>query len=86
MRIHLHLEDDSSPLCSYLGESVPARNDEIVVEVTTGEPPNEVITPTTYKIEKVVYHLLEVLGKDVPEAHDVTMYQPYVDLLVSVVV
>ncbi len=85
MRIHLHLESDSSPICSFLSRSVPAEDQEVIEEVTTGVFPNEVVTPTRYKVEKVVYRLSKVIGVNVPETHGTTLYEPYVDVFVSVI-
>lgn len=85
MRVHIHLEDDDSPVCAFLSNHVPSMGQEIVVEVSTGSPPNVIVTPTTYKVEKVIYHLFDVLAKDVPETHGTILYAPYAILLVSVI-
>ncbi len=84
MRVHIHLEDDDSPICGMLTDHVPSMGQEIVVSVASGVPPNVILTPTTYKVEKVIYTVTEILGEDVPEIHDTVLYLPEAIVLVSV--
>ncbi len=85
MRVHFHLENDNSPICGMLSDHAPSVDEEVVVNVASGVPPNVILTPTTYKVEKVTYHLTEILGEDVPEIHDTILYLPEAEVEVSVV-
>jgi len=85
MRVHVHLEIDDSPICGMLTDHVPSEDEEIIVNVASGVPPNVILTPTTYKVEKVTYTVTEILGEDVPEIHDTILYSPEAIVSVSVV-
>ncbi len=85
MRIHVHLEDGDTPICGILTAHSPNVDEEIIVNVASGVFPNVVLTPYTYKVEKVTYIATEILGEDVPEIHDTILYLPEVVVYVSVV-
>ena len=72
-QVKVLLETNSSLICAFLADHIPSENSQLSTE------------GVLYKVEKVVYHCSEVVGTNVPEVGNATLYNPTVELYVSVV-